>query len=589
MRLPVLENYLREQSDLTAVERFSRRHDELLKKHPPQTGDSTSRRAPLDRARPADARHSEQSEQREEHVYRELIPVTQPRKGEQLSFHVDLDRCTGCKACVTACHNLNGLDKDETWRFVGMLHGGTADAPVHQTVTTACHHCVDPACLKGCPVEAYEKDPVTGIVKHLDDQCIGCQYCTWTCPYDVPQYNKRLGIVRKCDMCSGRLEQGEAPACVQACPNEAISIRIVSQDAVLDEHQADAFLPGSPSPGITAPTTVYRSHKPLPRNTLPADFYSVSPSHAHNPLVIMLVLTQLSVGAFCMDRVLHSLLPQAATAALVPVQALVALVLGMLALGASTAHLGRPLYAFRAFLGLKTSWMSREIVAFGAFAGAAMLYAALVWREHVAQILGVPPLPEQLAQVLEPAVGGVVALSGLLGVLCSVMIYHVTLRRFWMGTPTAMKFFGTALVLGIATTAAVTAVSGLTHPQLGPTLSHALELLLKAVALSMFVKLTHELSLLLHLRDKQQHDLKRSALLIAHDLKKPAVLRLTCGVAFGILLPLIGLIALDPGGPDLRMFVLTLVSLVGIVCGELLERSLFFAAVSAPRMPGAFC
>lgn len=226
IRLPLLDNYLREQSDLTAVERFSREHDQAFKA----------------RSKPAT------TDEQDERVYRELIPLSLPKQGEQFSFHVDLDRCTGCKACVTACHSLNGLDEDETWRFVGVLHGGTAAAPVQQTVTTACHHCVDPACMTGCPVEAYVKDPVTGIVKHLDDQCIGCQYCTLTCPYEVPQYNKRLGIVRKCDMCSGRLAAGEAPACVQACPNEAISIRIVSQETVLDDHQADAFLPGAPSP-----------------------------------------------------------------------------------------------------------------------------------------------------------------------------------------------------------------------------------------------------------------------------------------------------------------------------------------------------
>lgn len=557
IRLPLIDAYLREQRDLTAVERFSRHHDTTP--------------------------HSD------ERAYQELIPLTLPQEGEQFSFHVDLDRCTGCKACVTACHSLNGLDENETWRFVGQLHGGTPQAPLLQTVTTACHHCVDPACLNGCPVEAYEKDPVTGIVKHLDDQCIGCQYCTLTCPYEVPQYNTKKGIVRKCDMCSDRLAVGEAPACVQACPNEAISIRIVSQDAVLDDHQADTFLPGAPSPGITAPTTVYRSSKPLPRNTLPADFYSVRPSHQHRPLVVMLVLTQLSVGAFCIDWWMRTLLPEAALAALRPVQSLVALVLGLLALSASVFHLGRPLYAFRAFLNLRKSWMSREIVAFGAFAGSAVLYAGLVWREPIARYLHVPPLSPlsaATARLLELNAGSVVALAGLLGVFCSVMLYHVTLRRFWNGSHTSVKFFGTALLLGAATTLLTTAVCGWSGSE-GKALMPAAVLLLRVVMLSVVAKLIHELSLLLHLTDKQQTELKRSALLLANDLRPLLLLRVGLGVLGGIALPLLCLLLLDDGF-SIWVVGWSAVALVSLAAGELLERSLFFAAVSAPRMPGAF-
>src|SRR5262245_46049612 len=108
----------------------------------------------------------------------QLIPLTKPQRGEQYAFEVDLDSCTGCKACVAGCHSLNGLDEGESFRTVGLVHGGNKERGYQQTITTACHHCVDPACMNGCPVKAYEKDPVTGIVKHLDDQCIGCQYCT---------------------------------------------------------------------------------------------------------------------------------------------------------------------------------------------------------------------------------------------------------------------------------------------------------------------------------------------------------------------------------------------------------------------------
>ncbi len=122
---------------------------------------------------------------------------------------------------------MNGLDAGESWRSVGVVVGVGPAGCTQQTVTTACHHCVEPACLVGCPVDAYEKDPVTGIVRHLDDQCIGCSYCTWTCPYEVPRFNERLGIVRKCDLCSDRLGAGEAPACVQACPTGAIAVGVV--------------------------------------------------------------------------------------------------------------------------------------------------------------------------------------------------------------------------------------------------------------------------------------------------------------------------------------------------------------------------
>ena len=140
--LSALEWVLADQQTLTAVDRFSKKHAEL----------------------PSSTR-----------LYRELIPAASPGPGQQYAFDVDLDLCTGCKACVTGCHNLNGLDDGEVWRTVGLLHGGTSEAPVQQTVTTSCHHCVDPGCMSGCPVQAYEKDPVTGIVRHLDDQCIGCQ------------------------------------------------------------------------------------------------------------------------------------------------------------------------------------------------------------------------------------------------------------------------------------------------------------------------------------------------------------------------------------------------------------------------------
>ena len=95
--------------------------------------------------------HAALSNQSKASFYQQLLPISKPKVGEQYAFKVELDKCTGCKACVSACHSLNGLDEDETWRDVGTL-SGCGDQAYTQTVTTACHHCVDPACLNGCPV-----------------------------------------------------------------------------------------------------------------------------------------------------------------------------------------------------------------------------------------------------------------------------------------------------------------------------------------------------------------------------------------------------------------------------------------------------
>ena len=67
----------------------------------------------------------------------------------------------------------------------------------------SCNHCLEPACLIGCPTEAYVK-LANGVVAHQADECIGCQYCTWNCPYSVPVFQPDRRIVTKCDLCLPR-------------------------------------------------------------------------------------------------------------------------------------------------------------------------------------------------------------------------------------------------------------------------------------------------------------------------------------------------------------------------------------------------
>jgi Fe-S-cluster-containing dehydrogenase component/DMSO reductase anchor subunit len=546
----LLNQLLQAQQDLSAVEQFAYRSD--VKDEPAQAT-----------------------------YYRALLPAGLPGLGQQYAFEVDLDACSGCKACVVACHKLNGLEEQETWRSVGLLHGGTSALPVLQHVTTACHHCLEPACLDGCPVEAYEKDPVTGIVRHLDDQCIGCQYCILKCPYDVPKYSHAKGIVRKCDMCSGRLAVGEAPACVQACPNQAIRITLANKLEVAENAEANLFLPGAPEPGYTLPTTTYKTNRPLPANLLPADYYAAAPQHAHWPLVLMLVLTQMSVGAFLVDQALSSIALATGTVADQATRTLhlsAAFILGLIGLNASIFHLGRPWLAYRAIIAWRTSWLSREVLAFGAFAASASLYAALPWLDA----LGLSTSPTR-----ERALGAAVAFSGLAGVACSTMIYASTRRVFWNPAYVGLKFLLTCLVLGIPVALLIhLAAAAWTSPAaFGLAMQKSIWLCVGLVGV-VTVKLLAEAAIFAWLRARTFTPLRRTALLMTGDLASATWGRFFVGIVGGLALP--ALIAIAPNQLS-AAWVLAGVSLLLLLnlWGELLERYLFFAAVVAPKMPGA--
>jgi formate dehydrogenase iron-sulfur subunit len=511
-----------------------------------------------------------------ERYYRDLLPATAPGPGQQYAFEVDLDCCSGCKACVAACHSLNGLDVRETWRDVGLLVGGTSASPVRQHVTTACHHCLEPACLNGCPVDAYEKDPLTGIVRHLDDQCIGCQYCTLTCPYEVPKYHSAKGIVRKCDMCSDRLATGEAPACVQACPHQAISIRVVRSEDVIEDAETLSWLPGAPDPQITLPTTSFKSNRTFPRNTLPVDYAQTSPLHPHGPLIVMLVLTQMSVGAMAIGLSWEPTVGRAPPALFLPVHALMALVLGLLALAVSVLHLGRPWLAYRAVWGVRHSWLSREILAFGLFAKLAIVHAAGVWWYAAAT----HPAPSWLLYV---GWGSVVA--GGFGLFFSVMVYDFTQRECWSWERTGVRFLGSAALSGTAAALlTVLLINRSPAIEMESFVHSAAPRLCQLLISFTLLKLTWEASQFRHLARRRQTALKRSARLMIGPLLNVTIARYSAGFLGGVVMPLLVQQHLSSGwatGLFMGLFVVVLCLL-----GELCERYMFFAAAAAPRMPG---
>lgn len=477
--------------------------------------------------------------------YRSLIPLTRPGAGEQYAFEVSLDRCTGCKACVSACHSLNGLDEHEAWRDTGTLLGGQ-DAPGwQQTVTTACHHCEDPGCMNGCPVGAYEKNAETGIVRHLDDQCIGCSYCILKCPYDVPKYSKKRGIVRKCDMCHQRLAEGEAPACVQACPTEAIRIVKVAvglapggrtRSSDLFPSIANTQPSTIASSSITLPTTRYIGRE-VPASAFAADREALVPQHAHWPLVLMLVLTQSGVG---LVSVAGKNLPLLFTGTAI-------FFAGM---AASIFHLGQPLKAWRFFLGLKTSWLSREILAFSLFAPIPLMLSTL-------PLLPDFPLKIHCSRITDHSLLPL----GLLAVFTSVMIYHDTRRSLWRFPLGAMRFFGTV--------ASFAALGYLIDARSDEHIPVRLLLFTAAV----LVKLIPELRIL-----KQGGDEDAAWTPDVHSARiqlGPLGLILRLRIALALLSVVVSVLH-----PWLALPVLLL--------AEVFERQLFFQSVHAPKMPGNF-
>lgn len=451
-----------------------------------------------------------------------LIPSVAPATGEQYRFHFDMTKCIGCRCCEVACNEQNGNPADLRWRRVGEIEGGAYPHTQRFYLSMGCNHCVDAACLKGCPVNAYNKDALTGLVLHSADACIGCQYCTWNCPYGVPQYNPERGVVGKCDMCHNRLADGREPACVNACPEGAIEIEVVNIAQWAANH-GEANAPGLPPAHHTISTTRITLPGELGPELEKANHTRVHPEHPHWPLVFMLTLTQLSVGAFAGLAFLN---------AARPIAALAALLVAFVSLGASTLHLGRPIHAYRALRMWRRSWLSREVLMFSLFAGSATAFAAATWF-GLPRYVGIPTM-----------------LLGLAGITASAFIYLVPARPAWNNWHTLADFHLTGLVLG-------------------PAFLRALGVDVPAAIIAGFaaLQLLNQLLKMLRLMRSDEFELQASARLLSQDLDRVFITRLALLVLGGIAMTIAGY-------PKLAF--------AAALAGELAGRYLFFVSV-VPR------
>jgi Fe-S-cluster-containing dehydrogenase component len=162
--------------------------------------------------------------------------ATEPAQPEEfVGVLVDTTRCIGCRSCERACSVANNLPvpdvekdgalaqvrdtSDHQWTLVNRFETSKGEVFVKKQ----CMHCWQPACGAACLTNAMYKTR-TGPVIWRPGKCMGCRFCMISCPFDVPkfEYNSWNPKIQKCSMCAERLEQGQKPACVEACPTDAL-------------------------------------------------------------------------------------------------------------------------------------------------------------------------------------------------------------------------------------------------------------------------------------------------------------------------------------------------------------------------------
>lgn len=517
--------------------------------------------------------------------YQPLIPSEPLQKGEQYRFHFDMTLCVGCQCCVVACNEQNNNPAQVNWRRVGDFEGGIYPDAKRYHLSMACNHCLDPACLTGCPTDAYIKLE-DGVVKHKAEECIGCGYCTWNCPYGVPQYNSERNIVTKCDMCHSRLKDGQMPACVAACPESAIQIEKVNVEEWRGNHfQADA--PHMPDSGTTLSTTRITVPDDFPKNLLRANRHRIEPEKPHTSLIFMTVLTQLAVGGFMILwlgelfshwipflKPLQNFLPFGAGGML--------LVTGI-ALFAALFHLGRPLHAYKALRMWKRSWLSREVLLFAIFSCLGGAYAILELAKHL--------LNWKVPDVGMILLGALVVLTGLAGVYASAKIYLVPARPAWNTVRTPLRFFLTGFILGPHFALVVYGIYAWLQSSgpLGSRLNAPAFVFLAVSAIAGFFQMAVLLARLFSLHWTSSDELYGSSFLLIHRFQKAFLSRLGFLILGSFLFPFIFYVFLQGGNLSGGQFLgWSIPCFLFSLCGELLGRYLFFVTVVPQNMPGAF-
>ncbi len=493
------------------------------------------------------------------------IDIPQLKEGEQYRFHFDATACIGCRCCEVACNEQNNNPADIKWRRVGEMEGGDFPAFTQMLNSMSCNHCIDPECLKGCPTESYIKIAETGIVIHDDDTCIGCQYCTWNCPYGVPVFHDERNIVTKCHMCHERLDVGQSPACVQACPAGAIEIEVVNVQEWLEGDMDDkANMPFLPNARITNSTTRYTLPNKLPDNMKEMDEHILKPAHSEIPLVFMTILTQVSLGGFLV-LFLGDIMSLFGFESASWLMAFFVMLPAALGLPLSALHLGRPFLAMTAMKNIKTSWLSREALALG-------IFTALM---NVVVLLYLFEVNVAVRLVFE----AVTLATGIYGIYAQAMIYRIKARPSWNRETTNMKFFGVAYVgvFLVSLIAILLNMDGVAVPLLALGM-------LGALAQIFF---TYEDLRTLNEKSDNEYQLKRTQRLYEENFAKVKQFRFISLAIGGVVFPLLAIVLLSSVSSMSVGFIAFFIILL-VFASEISDRFLFYSTVVPLGMAGGF-
>ncbi|RKZ00638.1 MAG: 4Fe-4S ferredoxin [Candidatus Hydrothermota bacterium] len=196
----------------------------------------------------------------------------------KLAIYIDPEKCMGCRSCEIACAVAHSTSKN--------LFGAIFEKPLPKprikvivanffNVPMRCQHCEDAPCMNVCPTGAITRTP-EGFVVLNANKCIGCLMCVMACPFGHPKYEPAYKTVLKCDFCIDRIREGKEPACVEACPVDALQFGTLEE--ILEKVRkasAESFVTSMKVPGIVYTKPVGKEQKETEEKPKPMDLYSL--------------------------------------------------------------------------------------------------------------------------------------------------------------------------------------------------------------------------------------------------------------------------------------------------------------------------